>query len=189
MNVFFFLSALHVYFNYPSWWWMEAAHLVLRTTGHQNIFNTFKYFCLWSKVQWCINYLLWTYFNIFNSSYYSGHILRFIPIKMSGELRCLARGDAVTSRLVELDKIFITITIWAGWAGLGWAGLAGLGDNRGARGEHKYGPGSEQHPATSHSSPHRASSIGNYQDSNITFGAHINANKSIKLFHPQVMEG
>ena len=118
MNVFFFLSALHVYFNYPSWWWMEAAHLVLRTTGHQNIFNTFKYFCLWSKVQWCINYLLWTYFNIFNSSYYSGHILRFIPIKMSGELRCLARGDAVTSRLVELDKIFITITTWAG---LGWA--------------------------------------------------------------------
>ena len=94
------------------------------TTGHQNIFNTFKYFCLSSKVQWCINYLLWTYFNIFNSSYYSGHILRFIPIKMSGELRCLARGDAVTSWLVELDKIFITITIWAG---LGWAGLAGLG--------------------------------------------------------------
>ena len=43
---------------------------------------------------------------------------------MSGELRCLARGDAVTSWLVELDKIFITITIWAG---LGWAGLAGLG--------------------------------------------------------------
>ena len=37
---------------------------------------------------------------------------------MSGELRCLARGDAVTSWLVELDKIFITITIWAG---LGWA--------------------------------------------------------------------
>ena len=109
---------MKVYFNYPSWWWMEAAHLVLRTTGHQNIFNTFKYFCLWSKVQWCINYLLWTYFNIFNSSYYSGHILRFIPIKMSGELRCLARGDAVTSRLVELDKIFITITTWAG---LGWA--------------------------------------------------------------------
>ena len=108
---------MKVYFNYPPWWWMEAAHLVLRTTGHQNIFNTFKYFCLWSKVQWCINYLLWTYFNIFNSSYYSGHILRFIPIKMSGELRCLARGDAVTSRLVELDKIFITITIWAG---LGW---------------------------------------------------------------------
>ena len=92
------------------------------TTGHQNIFNTFKYFCLSSKVQWCINYLLWTYFNIFNSSYYSGHILRFIPIKMSGELRCLARGDAVTSWLVELDKIFITITIWAG---LGWAGLGG----------------------------------------------------------------
>ena len=139
------------------------------TTGHQNIFNTFKYFCLSSKVQWCINYLLWTYFNIFNSSYYSGHILRFIPIKMSGELRCLARGDAVTSWLVELDKIFITITIWAGlgWAGLGWAGW--WCDNRGARGEHKYGQGSEQSPATSHSSPHRASailisSIDNYQD-------------------------
>ena len=154
------------------------------TTGHQHIFNTFKYFCLSSKVQWCINYLLWTYFNIFNSSYYSGHILRFIPIKMSGELRCLARGDAVTSWLVELDKIFITITIWAGlgWAGVGWVMVWQSGRQRWAQIRTRI------RTESSHQSLIFTQGIC-YSDIqhrilsrfNITFVAHINANKSIIL--------
>ena len=85
---------------------------------------------------------------------------------MSGELRCLARGDAVTSWLVELDKIFITITIWAG---LGWSGLAGLGGGV-TIGAPEVSTNTDkdqsrvQPPVTHLHTGHLLSSIDNYQD-------------------------